>query len=202
MKNLLKKLFVLTIALVGFRACAMEEEIENTVSFLNHSGETCIIFRPTFQGGSYIPVTLNPGDHVDRTDAYIYIAAPNGPHLFIFDEGKSGIYGYKANKNIPLASIKSNKVTVLFEKGGSIKLIDNQPKTYYTIIGVARNATQHEIAKAYRKMALQHHPDRAVEQGLSPEEAHKKFLELKQAYDVLSDPASRANYDEQLNKRK
>jgi molecular chaperone DnaJ len=60
---------------------------------------------------------------------------------------------------------------------------------YYTILGVPRNASQDEIKKAYRKLAHQHHPDK---QGGN----EAKFKEINQAYQVLSDPRKRSQYDQ------
>ena len=65
-------------------------------------------------------------------------------------------------------------------------------KDYYEILGVPRDATQEEIKKAYKKLALKYHPDRNPE---NKEEAAKKFMEISEAYEVLSDPKKRAIYD-------
>lgn len=63
---------------------------------------------------------------------------------------------------------------------------------YYKVLGVAKTATDDEIKKAYRKLARKHHPD------LNPDdkEAHKKFQQLNEANEVLSDPAKRKKYDQ------
>jgi molecular chaperone DnaJ len=66
-------------------------------------------------------------------------------------------------------------------------------KDYYAILGVPRNATQEEIKRAYRRLALKYHPDR----NPGNKEAEEKFKEISEAYQVLSDPEKRAIYDSQ-----
>lgn len=64
-------------------------------------------------------------------------------------------------------------------------------KDFYAILGVQRNASKDEIVKAYRKGAQQHHPDR----NPGDAEAETRFKEIQEAYDTLSDPNKRAEYD-------
>lgn len=64
-------------------------------------------------------------------------------------------------------------------------------KDYYKILGVSSSAKADEIKKAYRKLAMQFHPDK--NQG--NKKAEEKFKEISEAYDVLSDPEKRKNYD-------
>ena len=62
----------------------------------------------------------------------------------------------------------------------------------YKTLGVAKNASEDEIKKAYRKLARQYHPDR----NPGDAEAEEKFKEVSAAHDVLSDPEKRKEYDE------
>lgn len=63
-------------------------------------------------------------------------------------------------------------------------------KDFYQVLGVSKNASQDEIKKAYRKLALTYHPDKN-----KSKEAEEKFKEINQAYEVLSDPKKKEAYD-------
>ena len=72
-----------------------------------------------------------------------------------------------------------------------------QKRDYYEVLGVDKNATADDLKKAYRKLAIQYHPDK--QQGKSDAEkkaAEEKFKEAAEAYNVLSDPDKRAHYDQ------
>jgi len=63
-------------------------------------------------------------------------------------------------------------------------------RDYYEVLGVSRSATEEEVKKAFRRLAKQYHPDANKEQG-----AEARFIEVNEAYEVLSDPQKRAAYD-------
>ena len=66
-------------------------------------------------------------------------------------------------------------------------------KDYYEVLGVARDASEADLKKAYRRLAMKHHPDRNTDDS---EEAEEKFKEAKEAHEVLSDANKRAAYDQ------
>ena len=63
---------------------------------------------------------------------------------------------------------------------------------YYTLLGVSRDASDQELKRAYKKLAMKYHPDR--NQG--DKDAEKKFKEVSEAYEVLSDQSKRQAYDQ------
>lgn len=68
----------------------------------------------------------------------------------------------------------------------------SQAKDHYRVLGVPRDETPDNIRRAFRRLAKEHHPDHAGTEGA------ERFREIAQAHDVLSDPARRRCYDEQL----
>ena len=65
-------------------------------------------------------------------------------------------------------------------------------RDYYEVLGVNRDATEADLKKAYRRLAMKYHPDRNENNA----EAEAKFKESKEAYDVLSDSQKRSAYDQ------
>ena len=66
-------------------------------------------------------------------------------------------------------------------------------KGYYDLLGLEKSASEKDIKKSYKKLALKHHPDRNPN---NKEEAEKKFKDISRAYSVLSDKTKRQQYDQ------
>jgi len=67
-------------------------------------------------------------------------------------------------------------------------------KNYYDVLGVSRQASEQDIKRAYRKLAKQYHPDVNQDPG-----AQDQFKAIQEAFDVLSDPEKKADYDRYRN---
>jgi curved DNA-binding protein CbpA len=65
---------------------------------------------------------------------------------------------------------------------------------HYKILGISSNASQEEIRRSFRNLALKYHPDR----NKNIEEAKQKFVQIAEAYDILSDEQARKNYDSNI----
>jgi DnaJ-class molecular chaperone len=70
-------------------------------------------------------------------------------------------------------------------------LIQEVSYTYYDILGIEKTATQAEIKRSFRTLALRYHPDK----NKNSEESKKRFMQIIEAYEVLSDETSRKTYD-------
>lgn len=69
----------------------------------------------------------------------------------------------------------------------------SEKRDYYEVLGLKKGASDEEIKKAYRKMAIKYHPDRNLD---NKEDAEKHMKEINEAYDVLKDPQKKAQYDQ------
>jgi len=67
----------------------------------------------------------------------------------------------------------------------------DRKRDYYEVLGITRTASEEELKKAYRRLAVQHHPDR----NPGDKQAEERFKEINEAYQILSDPDKRAQYD-------
>ena len=65
-------------------------------------------------------------------------------------------------------------------------------RDYYDVLGVSKSASESELKKAFKKLAMKYHPDRNPDD----DSAAEKFKEAAEAYDVLSDPQKKSTYDQ------
>ncbi len=76
-------------------------------------------------------------------------------------------------------------------RSAELELKKSKRKDFYKILGLEKDATENDIKKAYRKLAIVHHPDKNPDD----EDAAGRFKEIGEAYETLSDPEKRARYD-------
>jgi len=70
--------------------------------------------------------------------------------------------------------------------------VEKPEDNYYNVMGLKKTATEPEIKKAFKKLAIKHHPDKNTD---NPEAAKAKFQKIANAYETLSDPEKRRTYD-------
>lgn len=88
----------------------------------------------------------------------------------------------------------AGKIQELLNKAHNL-LKRSKRKDYYKVLGVARDADERTIKRAFRKLTVQHHPDKAHLSGVSQEDAQKKMASINEAYEVLSDPELKQRFD-------
>lgn len=88
----------------------------------------------------------------------------------------------------------TQKLQELMQKAQTL-LKRSKQKDYYKVLGVSRDAEAREIKKAFRKLTVLHHPDKAAKNGVTQEEAQKKMSAINEAYEVLSDPELKERFD-------
>ena len=115
------------------------------------------------------------------------------PGMFDLPSGGLSIFGCHFAAIFPLHPHKFS-----LPKWNICNLYAARPKSYYELLEVSRNASAAEIHKAYKKKALQHHPDKNPGQVA---EATELFKAIGEAYLVLRDPTKRAAYDYDLDNK-
>ena len=106
--------------------------------------------------------------------------------------GESGNWDEAVREYKAIAENNPNEPGIAKEvRNAELELKKSKRKDYYKILGVDKDAGENEIKKAYRKLAIIHHPDKNPDN----EEAAEKFKEIGEAYETLSDSQKRARYD-------
>jgi DnaJ family protein C protein 3 len=88
----------------------------------------------------------------------------------------------------------SNAIRQLLNEANTL-LRRSKQKDYYKVLGVARDADERDIKRAYRKLVKEFHPDKVSSKGVSKEAAQTKITAINEAYETLSDPELRARVD-------
>lgn len=88
----------------------------------------------------------------------------------------------------------SQKLQELLQKAHTL-LKRSKQKDYYKVLGLTRDADERDIKRAWRKLSVQYHPDKAARNGHTEEEAQRKMSAINEAYEVLSDPELRQRFD-------
>ena len=88
----------------------------------------------------------------------------------------------------------SQQIGSLLQKAHTL-LKRSKSKDYYKVLGVDNEADDRTIKRAYRNLIKKHHPDKATAKGVPKEEAEKKMAAINEAWEVLSDPEKRAQFD-------
>lgn len=96
----------------------------------------------------------------------------------------------QANEHHPQA----NQIQSLLQKAHTL-LKRSKTKDYYKVLEVSRDADERTIKKAYRTLTKKFHPDKAHAQGITKEDSQKKMSAINEAYEVLSDPEKKAQFD-------
>lgn len=106
--------------------------------------------------------------------------------------GESGKWQDAVNELKNIAETNPEEPGIAKEiRNAELELKKSKRKDYYKILGLEKDANDHEIKRAYRKLAIQHHPDKNPDDA----EAENRFKDVGEAYETLSDPQKKARYD-------
>lgn len=127
---------------------------------------------------------------------YVKAYFKKGDILLSMEKYEEAIYEYNKVKEInPQTAGLKEKL-----KHAQLELKKSKRKDYYKILGIGKDAQEAEIKKAYKRAAVQWHPDKHTQNGEEAMlEAEKKFKDIGEGYAILSDPKKRQMYDEGLD---
>jgi curved DNA-binding protein CbpA len=80
--------------------------------------------------------------------------------------------------------------------------INSNKENLYNILQINNNASFDTIKKSYKRLSLKYHPDKQINSSLSIDEKNNQFIKIRNAYEILSDPIKRQNYDREISNKK
>jgi len=133
---------------------------------------------------------------LDMNAEYVKAYFKRGDILLSMEDYDAAIAEYtKVSEFAPQAPGLREKV-----KAAKLELKKSKRKDYYKVLNVAKDATEPEIKKAYKKQALMWHPDRHSSKGEEEiKHAENMFKELGEGYEILSDPKKKSMYDQGMD---
>lgn len=153
------------------RALCYQKLKKNTEALAD--GNKCISLNPNYARG-----------YIKRGSVYL--------ELEMYSEAK---YDFQKAKDLE----PSNQEAIKFLEQAKSFEKKAKKRDYYQILGVDRNASEQEIKKAYKKLAIKYHPDRNGESEETKKLAEKKFIDVNDAYSVLSDPKKKSMFDQGID---
>jgi len=182
----------------AFDAGKYEEAIGNWWQAINIDGTHIAFFRPTLlkivkahtKLGQHAKAIEEAEKHIENLESVEGLFAL-GEAQVEAEHFEDAIRSFRRAEEISPQEGKQAAQQKIRE--AEVALKQSKEKNYYKILGLQRNADAKEIKKAYREMALKWHPDKNLGEG--KDEAEKKFQDVSEAYEVLSDKELRAKYD-------
>jgi len=141
--------------------------------------------------GEYEQALIEAQKHVDNMESIEGIIAVGDVQLAM-DKLQDAVNTFRRAVNFAQENNQDHSEASERLQKAETALKQSKEKNYYKILGVARNAQASQIKKAYRELALKWHPDKNAD---NKEEAEKMFMDIGEAYEVLSDEEKRGKYD-------
>ncbi|CAN0897965.1 Chaperone protein dnaJ 20, chloroplastic [Linum grandiflorum] len=137
-------------------------------------------------------ISAGPQLAAGRSHSNLTSAFTSNSNTLSFTTSHTGTFPHRQSRRQPISPIRASAATAE-TTSSSLYITTN---SFYDLLGIPETVTAPEIKQAYRKLARKYHPD--VSPPEKTEEYTKRFLRVQEAYETLSDPRSRAEYDRDL----